>query len=139
MSEPDPRPPVLDEVARLDDVTTLSALKERVRAFCDERDWDRFHGAKDLAIGLVTEASEVLEHFRFQSEEDIAAILGPNGRKAEVEAELADALFFILRFAGRYDIDLARAFERKLERNAAKYPVDSARGSNRKYNRAPLR
>lgn len=129
---PDPTPPPLD------DVTTLTALKTRVRDFCEERDWDRFHGAKDLAIGLVTEASEVLEHFRFQSEEDIAAILGDGGRKAEIEAELADTLFFLLRFAGRYDIDLAAAFERKLDKNAEKYPVATSRGSNRKYNRDPI-
>lgn len=121
-----------------DDVTTLASLKTRVRDFCEERDWDRFHGAKDLAIGLVTEASEVLEHFRFQDDEDIAAILGDPGRKAEIEAELADTLFFLLRFAGRYDIDLSGAFDRKLAKNALKYPVETARGSNRKYNRARL-
>ena len=122
-----------------DDITTLGTLKGHVRDFCEARDWDRFHGAKDLAIGLVTEASEVLEHFRFQSDEDIAAILADDGRKAEIEAELADTLFFLLRFAGRYDIDLTAAFDRKLAKNAAKYPVETARGSNRKYNRAPLR
>ena len=47
---------------------TVEDLADIVRQFCEARDWDQFHGPKDLAIGVITEAAELLEHFRFQSE-----------------------------------------------------------------------
>ena len=113
--------------------TSLAVLKDRAAAFCEERDWDRFHGARDLAIGIVTEAAELLEIFRFRSDEEIEALLAdPEGRQ-RVEHEAADVLFFVVRLAQRHGIDLAAAFEEKLALNAERYPVDKSRGSNRKY------
>jgi NTP pyrophosphatase (non-canonical NTP hydrolase) len=111
----------------------LAALKERVAAFCAERDWDRFHGARDLAIGIVTEAAELLELFRFRSDHEIEEMLADPARRRRVEEETADVLFFVVRLAQRYGIDLATAFEAKLAVNAERYPVDKSRGSNRKY------
>lgn len=111
----------------------IQALQEKIRAFCEERDWDRFHGPKDLAIGAVTEASELLEHFRFVADEDAVALLADPAKREAIEDEIADVLFFVLRFAQRFDVDLVRASERKLEKNAARYPVEKSRGSNRKY------
>lgn len=113
--------------------TTLAELKKIVQKFCEDRDWDQFHGAKDLAIGVITEASELLEHFRFKNEKEIAEMLGNKAKKEEIEDELADVLFFIVRFAQRYDIDLAKAAKRKLKKSGRKYPVSKAKGSNKKY------
>ena len=123
----------LSERVKMDSTTSIEQLKDLIKKFCNERDWDQFHTAKDLAIGLVTEASEVLEHFRFQSESDVKELLASNARKEQVEDELADTLFFILRFGQRYDIDLATAMVRKLDKNALKYPVEKCRGLNKKY------
>jgi len=117
----------------LDQQTTVLELRQIVRAFCDERDWEQFHGAKDLAIGVSTEAAELLEHFRFRSDAECETLLRePDGRQ-EIEHELVDVLFFVLRFADRYGIDLDDAFRRKMSRNAQRYPVDKSKGSNRKY------
>ena len=118
---------------QMDSNTSIEQLKDLIKNFCHERDWDQFHTAKDLAIGLVTEASEVLEHFRFQSESDVKELLESPSRKEQIEDELADTLFFILRFGQRYNIDLATATARKLNKNALKYPVDKCRGLNKKY------
>jgi NTP pyrophosphatase (non-canonical NTP hydrolase) len=111
----------------------LSTLQTLVASFCAARDWDRFHNAKDLAIGVVTEASELLDLFRFRSETESDALLADPTRRRRVEDELADVLFFVLRFAQRYGIDLAAAFEAKMAVNADRYPVDKARGRNVKY------
>ena len=115
----------------MDDTTTVSDLKARVKAFCEERDWDQFHGAKDLAIGVITEAAELLEHFRFRDASESAQRLAE--KREEIEAELADILFFIMRFAQRFDIDVASAFEAKLQANAKRYPASKVRGRNVKY------
>lgn len=113
--------------------TPLAVLRDRVTAFCVDRDWDRFHGPRDLAMGIVTEAAELLELFRFRSEAEAAALLAdPQGRQ-RVADELADVLFFVLRLAERHGIDLTAAFLAKLAANAERYPVEKARGSNRKY------
>ena len=114
-------------------MTEIEALKTKVREFCEARDWDQFHGPKELAIGLITEAAELLEHFRFQSDAQIAEMFKDPRKKEEIEDEIADCFFFILRFAGRNDIDLAKACERKIAKSALKYPVEKARGNNRKY------
>ena len=77
--------------------TTLAALQDVVRAFCEARDWDQFHGPRDLAIGIVTEAAELLDRFRFKTDAECAALLGDPAGREGVEHELADTLFFILR------------------------------------------
>jgi len=55
----------------MDQKTTIEDLKKKVQSFCETRDWDQYHNAKDLAIGIITEASELLEHFRFKNEKEI--------------------------------------------------------------------
>lgn len=114
--------------------TELNALSLEVKRFCEERDWDQFHLPKDLAIGLVTESAELLDLFRFKSESQCREIISETGSREKVSDELADILFFVLRFAERTGISLSEALETKLEKNRKKYPVETSRGSNKKYN-----
>src|SRR5437867_1827383 len=100
-----------------DDTTTIAELKAAVARFSDDRNWAVFHGAKDLAIGVVTEAAELVEIFRFQPETAVDARMGEPDVCRRVENELADVLFFVLRLAQRYGIDLSSAFARKLAVN----------------------
>jgi NTP pyrophosphatase (non-canonical NTP hydrolase) len=116
-----------------DHATRLIELKEMVRQFSEERDWDQFHNAKDLTIGIVTEASELLAVFRFKSDADIESIFANEGSLKKVREELADVFYFALRLAQRYDIDVSKALKAKIEENAKKYPVKKAKGSNKKY------
>ncbi len=104
-----------------------------VRQFSEERDWDQFHSAKELAIGIVTEASELLETFRFKSEAEVDALFRNNASAKGVRDELSDVFYFALRLAQKYDIDVSSSLKEKIEQNAKKYPVDKARGSNKKY------
>lgn len=113
--------------------TTLKDLEELVRDFCTARDWDRYHDLKELAIGISTESAELLELFRFRSREESEAFLQDSAKREEVLDEISDVLFFVLRIAGRYDLDLAAALKAKIAKNAIKYPVEKSRGSNKKY------
>ncbi|HUW64234.1 MAG TPA: nucleotide pyrophosphohydrolase [Spirochaetia bacterium] len=115
---------------------TINCLKDIVKVFCEERDWDKFHNPKDLAIGIVTEASEVIEHFRFKSLEEIETMFSDKDKKQEIAEELSDVLFFVLRFAQMYNIDLSAEFLAKIEKNQARYPVVKCKGSNKKYTEA---
>lgn len=108
-------------------------LNVEVREFCEQREWGQFHTPKDLAIGLVTESSELLELFRFKKEGEQSKLVADSETRKHVEEELADILFFLLRYADLYEIDLEAALERKLETNRARYPTNEYKGSNRKY------
>ncbi|MEA5115940.1 MAG: nucleotide pyrophosphohydrolase [Geobacteraceae bacterium] len=112
---------------------SIEELVRKVKDFCEARDWDQFHGPKDLAIGVSTEAAELLEHFRFQSDEQALALLNDPKTKEEIEDEIADVLFFLIRFSQRFNIDLTNALLRKIDKSDKKYPVEKAKGKNTKY------
>ena len=109
----------------------LHELRDALRRFAAERDWDQYHAPKNLAMALSVEAAELLEHFQWISEAD-SQHLDP-GRLSAVREELADVLIYLVRLADKLGIDPMAAAWDKLVINAAKYPPDKARGSNRKY------
>ena len=115
------------------DTTSVNELKKLVQNFCEERDWDQFHTLKELSIGISTEAAELLDIFRFQSEEQIQALLDDPVKKENISDELSDVLFFVLRLSQRFDIDLTSSLKNKIEKNAKKYPVEKSIGKNTKY------
>ena len=117
----------------MDNKTTICQLKEKIKSFCEERDWDQYHNAKELAIGIVTESSELLQHFRFKSEKQIEELFNSPEKKGKISEEMVDILYFLLRLAQKYDIDLATSLDKKMDKNEKKYPVDKAKGSNKKY------
>lgn len=117
----------------MDSKTTIKQLKSLVKRFCEARDWDQYHGPKDLAIGIVTEAAELMDHFRFKTEVEARKYLSNPKKRSEVEDEVADTLFMLLRFAQMYDIDLTKALKWKMVSNNKKYPVHKSKGSNKKY------
>lgn len=115
----------------MDEDATIGDLKRDVQVFCEARDWDQFHNAKELSIGILTEAAELLQHFRFKDERQVAELFAD--KRTELADEIADVLYFVLRLAQLYDVDLSTELRRKLEKNDNKYPVERARGSNKKY------
>lgn len=112
---------------------TIEELKCKVREFCEARDWDQFHNPKDLAIGISTEAGELLDLFRFKTQEQMNNMLKDTKRRESIEEEISDVLYFVLRFAQLYDIDLTKALIDKLAKNDLKYPVEKSKGKNNKY------
>jgi len=109
----------------------LTQLRDTLRQFAAERDWDQFHSPKNLASALSVEASELLECFQWLTEEQ-SRNLTP-GQLAHVREEMADVLNYLVRLADKLDVNLMDAARDKIEKNALKYPADKARGSMRKY------
>jgi dCTP diphosphatase len=109
----------------------LIELRDALRRFAAERDWDQFHSPRNLAAALSVEAAELLEPFQWLTDQQ-SRDLAPEVRAA-VEQELADVLLYLVRLADKLDVDLVAAAWAKMERNAARYPVEKARGSSRKY------
>ncbi|HIT89094.1 MAG TPA: nucleotide pyrophosphohydrolase [Candidatus Merdenecus merdavium] len=112
---------------------TIQELTKVVQEFCEERDWDQFHNPKDLAIGISTEANELLDIFRFKSDEQMKELFDNDKSRGHIEEEIADTLFFVLRFAQMNNLDLGQCLKKKIEMNNQKYPVDKIKGKNLKY------
>ena len=111
----------------------LDALRTKLAQFADERDWDQFHNPKNLAMALIAEAGELVEHFQWLSPQQAENL--PAETKAEVALEIADVLLFLLRLADKLDIDPIASAEQKMKLNAEKYPVEKSKGNAKKYNR----
>jgi len=112
----------------------MSDIRELLRkavSFRDARDWKQFHTPKDLCMNILVEAGEVAEHFLWKTDEQISAHLEKN--KDEVGEELADVLYSLLLLANDTDIDMAKAFEKKMLKNESKYPQEESKGKNLKY------
>lgn len=110
----------------------LDVMTKQVRDFCDARSWRSYHTPKELAIGMATESSELLQLFRFMSDEHIAGMLEDTEQRQAIEDEIADTLLFLLRFSDLNGIDLPTALSSKLKRNGERYPVDASSNEYRK-------
>jgi len=113
--------------------TTIEDLKLRVRQFSQVRDWEQFHNPKDLALALVCEIGEVLEHFRYQTNDQIRDKLNSPPEHTALAHELADCLWLLLRIADVTGVDLASSLREKLVLADLKYPVDKVHGKPHKY------
>ncbi len=113
--------------ARVDDLETL---RRRLAAFAASRDWDQFHAPKNLAMALIAECAELVEHFQWLTAEQSAA-LTPE-KTAAVRLEIADILIYLVRIADKLDIDLMAAARDKIAINEERYPAEKVRGNARR-------
>jgi len=100
--------------------TELTELRDALRQFAAARDWRRYHTPKNLAMALIVEAAELVEHFQWATAEESSA-LSPD-QAAQVEDEVADVLIYLVELADVLGVDLIAAAKRKMQKNAKKYP-----------------
>jgi NTP pyrophosphatase (non-canonical NTP hydrolase) len=110
---------------------SLHDLQAAQRVFADARDWGQFHTPRNLAAALSVEASELLEHFQWLTDEQSRQL--SDDKKAQVGSEVADVLLYLLQLCDKLGIDPIEAARQKMQVNAAKYPVDRAKGRITKY------
>lgn len=106
-------------------MSDIKDLSSALVKFRDERDWAQFHNAKDLAIALNIETSELLELFLWKPANE--------ADKERIKEELADVFAYALLLANKYDLDVKEIVISKLEKNALKYPVNKSKGNAKKY------
>jgi len=108
--------------------TTLAEVRETIRRFVDERDWNRFHAPKNLAMALSIEVAELMEHFQWLSVEESRTVADDPAKRMAIGEELADVFCYTLALANSLDLDLTAAFVDKMAKNRAKYPVEAIKG-----------
>jgi dCTP diphosphatase len=99
---------------------SLADLQALVDTFAQERNWERFHAPKNLAMSIAIEAAELMEHFQWTEVRDEV----PPTQINAIGEEMADVLAYLLRLASVLEIDLSEAFQAKMLKNAIKYPTD---------------
>lgn len=112
-------------------MSDLQKLTKLITKFRDARDWKQFHNPKDMALSLVLEAAEVMEHFQWKNEDEVEKYIKTNREK--VGEELADVFYWILLMSNDLKIDLKSAIEKKMVISNKKYPVNKVKGTHKKY------
>jgi dCTP diphosphatase len=114
-------------------MSEINKITEKIIKFRDERDWMQFHDPKNMAVSIILEASELLEHFQWKTEEEVRKYVTQN--KAELKDEIADIALYLFELADNLGISLISAMEEKLKKNELKYPIEKAKGRHTKYNK----
>lgn len=104
----------------------LEELKERIKKFNNDRDWDKFHSPENLSKSISIEAGELLECFQWDNE---------NFDKDSVKDEMADIFVYLLDLSNKLGIDLIEETNKKMDKNEQKYPIDKCRGKSTKYDK----
>ena len=102
----------------------MDKLKERLRKFGSDRDWDQFHKPKDLAVSVSVEAAELLELFQWRPESDPI----DENLRASIANEAADVLMYLVMLCDKTGIDLVGAANAKIDHNEKRFPVLTSRG-----------
>ena len=114
-------------------MSEIKVITEKIKKFRDERDWMQFHNHKDVALSLVLEAAEVLEHFQWKKPQEVEA--HAKACKNDIADELADVAMYLFELADNLGINLPNAIDAKLVKNSKKYPVEKAKGKHTKYDK----
>jgi dCTP diphosphatase len=114
-----------------DATTNIQELRDAWAKFVADRDWGQFHSPKNLAMALVSESVELMDHFLWVDLEASRAVLDEPGKRDEVVDELADVAGVVFALCNALNIDLSEAVRAKMARNELKYPVEKSRGQYR--------
>ncbi|MCK5810694.1 MAG: nucleotide pyrophosphohydrolase [Cocleimonas sp.] len=111
----------------------LEAIKQALRVFAKERDWDQFHSPKNFSMALIVECAELVEHFQWLTDEQSKNLSIET--LDEVSLEMADIMIYLIRLADKLEVDLLPTIERKMKLNAIKYPIEKSKGIADQYNK----
>lgn len=113
----------------------ICTIQEKLKVFSEERDWDQFQSPKNLSMGLVREAAELLELFQWLTEQQSIDVVNSEKQMKLIREEIADVFLFLVRLADKLDVDIEKASIEKIKVNAIKYPISLSKGKIEKYNR----
>ena len=108
-------------------IRDLTSLRDALRQFAEQRDWRQYHTPKNLAMAMIVEAAELVEHFQWLTPEQSREL--PADKLAAVRDEVADTLIYLVELADALGIDLIAAARDKVAKNAIKYPAPAADGA----------
>ena len=108
--------------------TTITELKKIVEDFVNERDWAQFHNPKNLSMALAIEASELMDIFKWNTNQEGESMMSEKNTRQDATDELADIMIYALAFSNRNNINISSAIEKKMIKNRKKYPTEKFKG-----------
>jgi NTP pyrophosphatase (non-canonical NTP hydrolase) len=96
----------------------IESLIKKIDDIRDERNWRQYHNAKDLAISLSIEASELLEAFQWKTSEEAW-----EENKENIKEEIADVLIYAGTLCSELNIDVEKIVIDKIRKNGIKYKI----------------
>lgn len=114
-----------------DATTTVAELRDAMRRFVAERDWQQFHSPKNLVMGLAVEVAELMEHYLWMDIEASHQVTKDAAKRAEVADELADVTCYLLALANTLNLEISDCVAAKMVKTAQKYPAERYRGRYR--------
>ena len=118
-----------------DTTSTLQEIKDAMKRFTDERDWNQFHDLKNLSMAVATEAAELMDHFRWVDNRNANHLMDDKESAKAIEMEVADVFLLLAEFCTVAEIDMTNAAFKKLAANQERYPIAKSRGTAVKYDR----
>jgi NTP pyrophosphatase (non-canonical NTP hydrolase) len=106
-------------------MTDREEIIDALLKFNQDRDWEQFHNAKDLALAINVEAGELLELFLWKNPDE--------ANPEKIKEELADIFAFAFLLAHKYGLDVKEIVLEKMKANAEKYPIEKSKGTSKKY------
>ena len=116
---------------------SIEDVQAALEIFVNEREWQPYQSPKNLVMALTGEVGELVEHFQWLSQDESGCL--DSQQFTEVTDEMADVFIYLVRLADKLGIDLVKAAEQKIEKNAKKYPVEQSRGNQLKYTKLEFR
>lgn len=113
--------------------TCISELRNKVASFVHERNWEKFHTPKDLALAIAVESAELLELFQWKNNKEIEELLNDTKYRNRIEEEMADIMIYILVLSNTLDTDLSQVVLQKIQTNSDRYPIHKSKGKATKY------
>lgn len=107
----------------------MDPLLEKIIAFHQARDWEKFHSPKNVVMDLASEVGELVDPFRWVTEEESYTL----GTKTSVREELGDVYRALVYLAHRLGLDPIECAMEKLDKMEAKYPFEKCYGLAKKY------
>lgn len=102
-------------------------LESEIKKFVNERNWDKYHNPKDLAISLSIEVAELLENFQWRDKEEIVNLLEKDDHRQKILEEIADIFIYLIILSNKIGTDMLEITFQKLEKNRKKYPHNAHR------------
>ena len=115
-----------------DEIDSIEDLRTRLRHFSSERDWDQFHGPRNLLLALTGEIGELCSLVQWVPDADVPSWSKVSENHAALRNEMADVLLYLVQLADAFDIDLYKAAVQKMNGNSLRYSVENAKGNSLK-------
>ncbi len=107
---------------------SLTGIRDRMRAFTRERDWEQFHDPKSLALALVGEVGELAELLQWLPADLAAEFSMEQPLHQRLGEEVSDILIYLIRLADVCGIDLPDAVHSKMLSAERKFPAGAVFG-----------